>query len=309
MRTIESFIPLDKSWIIRMGILDLFYVRQQILLFLNEQEHLGNDLRCLKDVIINWETDLPIDVGESATLYRFLRVLTWTLGLEKKFVKRGTLLTRPITDDPDIRHWPQEKLLELDGGTSQWASAVALFGDGRRITNPPYKLQVTYDAINHWFGCCTSGKPWEPRVDQTILKQAQAYIRMLNGEPHGFVPEQAEDFCFAYAFGIMTAEEGLARWPSLTGHESNRTEKMPEVMVEAESGSVITSLDHRVIQAVLLRQIVEKKNVRISSGSLLSVKKSWPLFTDFLREYCPPELKYVHDPQSKFGKVPELRFF
>ena len=277
----NEFIPLDKSWIIRMGVLDVVNDHKDVLDFLDKQENLGDDLLALRNVVEVWNTDKPVDVGESGTLYRFFRFVSWKLGLNKEFVIRRTLKERKITNDPNIINLSQRELLKLDNNTSQWASAKVLLGDSERLENPPYKLKLTYEAVEHWNQKRVEGKSWEPKYDETIQRQAEAYCKLLNGEKFEFVSEQAEDFCFAYVFGFETLEEGEKNWPSLRGHESDRIEAMERELDNAKNGRGIESKDHRVVQAIAMWAKLNNKVVNIKYPE--SVNKSWPQFWDFMK--------------------------
>ena len=155
---ISKYYTLDKSWIIRMGFLDLTKGYKDIRGFLeNEYERLNDDLKSLKDICDKWDTSEPLDVGESGTLYRFLKFYFWKKGEEREFILRGTLKDREICDDPSIIKRSLEKLKDkkLDNGTSQWQSAAILsafvLGEKiKQIENPASKVQVTYNAIDHW---------------------------------------------------------------------------------------------------------------------------------------------------------------
>lgn len=276
----KKYIPLDKSWINRMGILDMVNGHDDTQKFLSTQENLGDDLLALKRAAEVWKSDEPMDVGESGTLYRLLKFASWKLGLNKKFVTQGTLSSRKVTDDPNIVNFSQTELLKLDGGTSQWASAAVLLGDMEKLENPPFKLKASYDAVNHWKSQREKGLVWEPRYDETILNQATAYISMLKGEKVEFVPQQAEDFCFAYMFGYMTAEEGEKKWPALRNHESDRIVEAQETLKNTKEGKEITSKDHRVVQAIAMWSKVNNKKVNIIYPE--SVNKTWPMFWEFL---------------------------
>jgi hypothetical protein len=276
----KKYIPLDKSWIIRMGILDMINGYDDIQKFLSEQQSLGEDLLALKRTAINWNSNKPIDVGESGTLYRLLKFISWKIDLDKRFITRGTLASRKITDDPSIVHFSQRELLALDNGTSQWATAAVLLGDKERLPDPPFKLQLTYEAVDHWKKKRRGGDAWVSRYDATISHQAQTYLELLKGRKIAFVSEQAEDFCFAYTFGYITAEEGEKRWPALHGHESDRIVEMKEALEVAKSGREIISKDHRVVQAIAMWGKINNKNVNITHPSV--VNKSWPQFWDFL---------------------------
>jgi hypothetical protein len=262
-----------------------------IIKFLKQHhDNLSDDLLALYRASLQWKSNEPIDVGESGTLYRFLKFASWKMGLNKKFILQGTLKYRKICNDPEIVNWSLKKLLTLDNGTSQWASASVLMGNQENpistsrngpilalpklgIQNPPYKLQVTYDAVEHWKSAREKGESWQPRFDETILAQASAYLQWLKEGKMDFKPQQAEDYCFARAFDIMTAQQGEARWPSLRGHESDRILEMEDALKQNE----VTSKDHRVVQAVaMLRK--NKKCIKYPD----CVKKTWPQFWKFM---------------------------
>ncbi len=276
----RDLIPLDKSWIIRMGILDIVHGHKDIQSFLESQENLGDDLVALKRASELWTGNKPIDVGESGTLYRFLLFASWKLGLKKQFITRGTLRDRHVANDPTIVNLSLHELLKLDKGTSQWASAAVLLGNEEKIPNPPYKLQVTYAAVEQWNEKRKAGKVWGPRYDQTIERQAEVFLKLLAGQHPAFIPEQAEDYCFARTFGYITQEEGDRRWPALRNHESDRIAEMDAVLDAAIKGKAIDSRDHRVVQAISLWGIINHIPLKITHPE--SVSKTWPQFWAFL---------------------------
>lgn len=278
----KGFIPLDKSWIIRMGVLDMINNNKETLEFLNKQKNLGSDLLTLRNILR--KKNQEIDVGESGTLYRFLQFASWKLGLNHRFVKHGTLKHRNITDDPKIINLSQKELLKLDSGTSQWASASVLMGDKERIENPPTKLALSYEAFDHWHFQRKQNLLWKPKYDKTILKQALSFIELLKTNLTSFVPEHSEDYCFARAFNLISKNEGQNKFPSIAGHESNRLKEMETCLQQASAGKEIESKDHRVIQA--LAMLHQTKNLQIKFKYPKSVNKSWPQFWDFLEWTC-----------------------
>ncbi len=177
----QKYIPLDKSWIMRMGILDLLHGRNDILQFLDEQEYLSDDLFALKKALEDWLTGDVIDVGESGTLFRFLQFVSWKYGLNKKFTKHKTLKERKICSNSEIINYPLSELLKLDHGTSQWASAAVLCGNTEKIENPPFKLSLTYKTVDHWNSKRQASEKWEPKYDKTISVQAEAFLRKFKG--------------------------------------------------------------------------------------------------------------------------------
>jgi len=279
-KELNKYLPLEKSWIIRMGLLDLLNNGSQIKTFLDTQENLGSDLLALKRVVQDWGSDRPLNVGESGTLYRFLLFISWNLNLKKSFIIAGTLKDRQVTQDPMIINLSQKELLELDGKTSQWASAKAIIGDGERLVNPPHLLDMTYEAIRHWHNRTSQNLDWEPNIDRTIKHQAEAFLGLLETGKTSFTPKQAEDYCFARALDLITKEEGEERWPALKNHESDRIESMEEELNNVKEGRPIISKDHRVVQAIAIWAKVNKKDVHFEHPE--SVNKTWPLFWSFL---------------------------
>jgi hypothetical protein len=293
----NNFIPLDKSWIMRMGILDIIHGKKDINNFLAKQKNLSDDLLALKKSAVDWNKNITIDVGESGTLFRFLQFVSWKKELNKKFITKGTLAKRKINNNPEIINFSQAQLLKLDNKTSQWASVAALCGDKIRLKDAPYKLKLTYEAIDHWNRQRGNGKKWTARYDETIFAQAETFLKLLNGKKVNFSPQQAEDYCFAFTFGYITKKEGEKRWPSLKGHESNRIKKMSEMLDSAKKGKAITSKDHRVVQAIAMWGKLNNKKINPHTKGLRprrfgvgvkilypnSVKKSWPQFWNFLK--------------------------
>ena len=146
----KKYIPLDKYWTIRMGVLDIIHGYPDMKKFLDKEENLGGDIQALHRASEVWNTTKSVDVGESGTLYRFLQFISWKQDLNKKIIKRGTLKHRKVCNDPEIVNWNLNQLLELDGGTSQWASSAILLGNKEKIKNPPYFIKKTYEALKHW---------------------------------------------------------------------------------------------------------------------------------------------------------------
>lgn len=280
--SLGRYTPLDKSWIIRMGLLDLVNSKKTILSFLNNQKNLSDDLLALKRVAENWSTNNPLDVGESGTLYRFVQFALWKLNKSNKVIKRGTLLSRNVCTNSDIINLPIKELLKIDNGTSQWASASVLLGNEERIANPPNKLKLTYEAVEHW----KNNSPWISRQDKTIKRQAKAFINLIKTGTLNFIPEHSEDYCFARAFNLITPKEGERLFPSLAGHETNRLEEMEKAIKQAENNLPIDSKDHRVIQAVVMRQISLGKTFSVLHKE--AVNKTWPQFWDFINYFQKP---------------------
>lgn len=276
----ENLIPLDKSWIIRMGVLDILNGYDDIIEFLESQDKLGDDLISLNEAAKTWDKSHEINVGESATLFRFLQLASWKLRLNKKFIKEGTLKNRKISEDSRIINYSLKDLLELDNQTSQWASASVLLGNKERLENPTEKLRLTYEAVEHWNSQRNKNRPWILRYDETILKQAESFIEFLQSGKLNFIPKHSEDYCFARAFNLLTSKEAEKIWPSLKGHESNRIIEMEIQLKNFEEGKEIDSKDHRVIQSIAMLSMSINKPFSFLYPH--SVNKSWPQFWKFI---------------------------
>jgi len=273
---LEEFIPLEKSWLIRMGVLDIINGRRQIIDVLEAQPagSLGTDLEALLRAARLWGKGAVINIGESGTLYRFLLFANWTFDMGITFEVEGTLRTRQLTTDKSVVSLSVDELLRLDANTSQWASASVLFADAKRPAGDlPYHLAMTFDAKKHWLKRVGCGADWSPRKDSTIARQARAYAGYLEIGQIDFKPMQAEDYCFARAFGLMSAGEGEVRWPSLRQHESDRIAEMERLL----AADIIDSHDHRVVQALAMLGV---EQLRFSDPTC--VAKSWPQFWKYL---------------------------
>ncbi len=285
MKSISTYlqwIPLDKSWLTRMGTLDILHKNRSIESKLLGYKNISEDLSALITASRAWNTDEVLYVGESATLYRILQFASWKFDLHKKFAKEGSLLERVIENDPQIINLSQKELLKLDSGTTQWATAAVICGDMERWSDVPSKLVETYNAVEEWQQCKISGAEWNVRHDKTIIRQVDFFISTLGGHTVTFLPLCSDDYCFARAFGFITSEKGLEMWPSLVGHETNRIEEMEKSLTQASLEGSVDSLDHRVIQSIAMWGRVNNKKIIFKYKD--KVAKSWPYFWEFLDE-------------------------
>lgn len=275
---VEPYIPLDKSWAIRIGVQDLLHgdVDNTISQLENNQP-LCDDLSVFKNILENWEETNLINVGESGTLYRFFKYINWNYDLDKEFIVEGTLIDRKITDDPNVIFLKQKSLLQLDNQTSQWASASVLCGDETRLIDPPFKLGLTYEAWGAWH----TGEGNRHLIkDSTLRNQALTFMHLKEGSRPEFEAEQAEDYPFALTFEYLTVDEGLERWPSLVGHESNRIIEMSKMLDNAKNGQEVSSKDHRIVQALGMWGLVNQVDIKFTNPN--SVSKSWPKYWEFI---------------------------
>ena len=292
-----SYVPLDKSWTIRMGFLDITrgYGSKDILHFLESQKDLGEDIKALARVASIWNTKEPLDVGESGTIYRLVRFYIWKEKIDREIITRGTLTKRvkEMKAGPEIVTWHLKQLLTLEHGTTQWATAAILFGNSETLPEVPFYLQKTYDSLAHWNSQRKKGKVWIPQKDVTLSTQVKEYISYLKTGKISIVSHRLGDcdlYCFLRAFNRITRKEGEVIWPQLKSHESDRFLEMERTLEELYSGNIIHSRDHRVVQAeAMLLQSRDKskgaKELKKYFSNPDCVNKTWPQFWEFM-DYC-----------------------
>lgn len=280
MEDYNKYIPLDKSWLTRVGVLDIINGYTDIEKFIENQQSTNDDILSIRNASIAWRNNQHINVGESATLYRLLQFASWKFNLHKVFIKERSLKDRDITNDPSIINLTQTELLKLDNGTTQWATASVICGNEERLPNPPLKLQETYDAVSHWKTQRKRNLCWESKYDVTTQRQALVFLELLKGKEVNYTPLCSDDYCFARVFNFIDKENGVKSWPSLIGHETNRIEEMENAIREAKKNCTVSSKDHRVIQALAMWSTVNKKSLIFKNPT--GVNKSWPNFWNFL---------------------------
>ncbi len=318
---ILGFIPYHKSLIIRMGILDLINTHHSChcLDFLTNNLHnLPDDLIVLRNVLLKWESENEINIGESGTIYRFLKFYCWKKGIKKRFILEGTLKNRDICDDPNIVNMPVSKLLELDNNTQQWASASVLVNSSlnpdtpiEKLIDVPIHLYTYQDLYPKLFLTIDCKKEWEKMLcldelalftsynklsvfDPNIERQALSYVLYRLGGRMDLAALSAEDYCLARAFGKISVDDAKSEFKSLRGHESNRLEEMEKAL----ASDVILSKDHRVVQAMVM-----KNNSAWDVEYPQAVNKSWPQFwkfMEFINKHSNPEDKMWEDLKVKY---------
>jgi hypothetical protein len=287
---IRNTIPFDKSIVIRYLMLDLkngnwhgtnSFIKE------NMGENLGDDVTAALNARLSWDKSTTINVGESGTLLRFLTYYNWQTDAGKEFEIHGTLQDRAISNDKaKILTNSLTKLLTLDGGTSQWASAAYLFrADSARLPRvSPHKLRVTKTAVDDYRIELWKYNRWVAPLDRTILNQAMAAVnyKACKGTRMMYVyVYHSEEYCLARVFDRITVEDGAARFPSLANHESNRLVETDRAKAQFQATGVIDSNDHRIVQALVIFAILN--NMKYTCTNPNCVTKSWPKFWEFAK--------------------------
>jgi len=320
-QNIDQFLPPFKSWIIRNGFLDIRFGYDDIIKYLDKEKNLGGDAKALQRIAKVWGTDESHDVGESGSIYRIDTFNKWLNNEDYEIIVRKTLIKRSKTKmctNPEIVNWPLEKLLTLDGnpkvkstpeapypGTSQWGTAFLLSGNEeqlrspRMIANPPFYLEITYDALEHWTTRRDAGQTWDPILDITLRAQAEGFVELYTAKQQSTekrwkpTEKQKRDcdlYCFYRGFDYMTTEQGMRKWPHIVGHETDRFEEMDDQLPKYRKGELIDSEDHRVVQTLAMKMMIDKLGISVDEVRSYfakpdAVDKTWPLFWDFL-EVC-----------------------
>jgi hypothetical protein len=265
--TEQKYIPLDKSWVIRMGFLDLTRGYKDIVGFLETQTDLGDDLTGLLRVCQSWEGNGPLDVGESGTILRFVRYYLWKNNIKREIKVTETLEERSknrISNDPNIVNMGPEELGELDDKTSQWQTVAYVFGDRRRVNRPKYKLRLTYQSVEHWEERRRKGQCWDAITDETITRQVLGFIEYMKTGKISSKPQQPEDFFFYEMFGIKIDPSIAYEYESLQGHETKRLDTLREISEAVSSGDKIKTKDHRGVTAAAMYMKTRDKSLSVA---------------------------------------------
>ena len=221
-------IPLDlqanhKSRGIRGAFLDYQVGSHEVVNRLASDPNQCDDLLATVDAIEDLEARRNMRVRNAGTLCRIAVMGIWLRGLGLEVIKGDELAARPMTDDPRIANLSQAELLAsplvaADKGTTQWASAKAIWGDDDRLPTPPPKVLETYQTIDEWRVARAAGEIWLPGKDRNLTKQAVLYIRMLTGEVVELEEADKKDsefFVFRTMLGLSSVEEA-ARYECVT---------------------------------------------------------------------------------------------
>lgn len=278
-----KFIPLDKSHSLCLGAIDIIHGRgERFLREIDKWAYSNNnnvpiDVRAACSCARVWnDPKSSIPVGNSKTLYCLLKFAMWLKNDQRMCLVGDDLFSRETCRDPSVTKWDQKKLMTLEGGSPQWASASVISGDKEKIYDAPYHLSLTYRAIHQW----NTGK-YALQLDKPILGQSRAFQDLLKSRSTSWEPETPEDYCFARSFDKISLSSGRQKWPFLMCKASNRILQMETAMSEYNQGKTISSYDHRIVQAIAMKSLFDSKSISFSNPTV--VDKSWPSFWEFLQ--------------------------
>ena len=281
----QKLIPLFKSWMIRMGCLDMVHGYDDIVKFVETTDlPLNYDIEATAKAAKQWLAgEQSIDVGESGTLARFAKYANWKFGLGKDFIYHGTLKTRKIFDYDELStNDTIDYLLTLDGGTTQVASAAITYGHTGTTSNLAalMYLQVSVEARPHYHERRAAGKTWDIRFDPTLGAQCEDFLSRIRTGEGTLDPDTIDCDLYLYmrALEIMSREEGENKWPHMTNHESSRFVEMDKQLNNYYAGREITTKDHRVVSSIEeLFELQKRGLIQIPKGKL----PQKPVFTNY----------------------------
>ena len=275
-------LPLDKSWI---KCLTLLEIRGgfdgKIRRFLNNfpEDEMSDDVKACRDLLNAWNNKnyyLPV------RNFRSLAVGLEAIMRTKKEIKYEMLMGSQL-----------KKRKLHDENSSQGISAMILCGKLEnvikefRIVNP-YKLnhhnRVAFEALVSYetekdFKTYDISKSIY-KEDKTLMKQFDFFINKLQGNDIELKIDSAEDVPLAVAFGLMDLKTAEEKYPQLRNHETDRIEEMKN---NFDSG-VCISIDHRIVMARSMIDVINGKLPDRLIAYPKSTNKSFPKFWNYIKE-------------------------
>ena len=287
-----GYIPLDKSYIIRMVVLDMTHNKAADSIAFIKKHGLdvcGEDIYSAYETACAWNTGGPIPVGKAGTLLRLSRFASWYHKTPKVFIMDPELENRHPCNDPSIVDWPIERLKNVPGDpTGQWVSAALLIRGPEPVRNPDPKQRLTNESREHWYSRRVKGSKglmWEPRYDPTILRQAVAFLELLYTGQTEWTGTHSEDFGPAKAFErisgkqYITVEQETVWKPKLEKQESDRPLVIRQVLDAVDSHQPIVSNDHRMVYSAIMYGMLNYPGITLEELQIANpraMNKSWP---------------------------------
>jgi hypothetical protein len=300
---LRKFMPLDKCWTIRLGVLDILNGRQDHISNeisswerLHGPKSITKDIKALHACARNWdEQSMVVQVSDCRTLYCFLKYASWKLKDMRSYMIGDDLLIRAPHADPKIVDWDQTKLMTLEGGSTCWASAKVLLGCTHRVFLPPRLLEMTYNAVCTWKASTKRGTgEYGLFGDMILFRQAAAFWDIIHKgkslKVEDLLPDTQsrssrpdplpQDYFMLRTFGVINMVEGRKQFPELS-YRRDRISDMEKQLGNLQMGKPIDTKDHRIIQAITMKSMYDGKAADIIHVD--AVEKSWPAFWEFLQ--------------------------
>ncbi|MEI6849820.1 MAG: hypothetical protein WCK29_02160, partial [archaeon] len=170
-----------------------------------------------------------------------------------------------------------EKMLELDKEEDGWAASYILVNEiSKSMMEHPY-LEESLKAVRH----LKERKElhigyWDIHYDDSILRQAENFVSLINEGIINFSVRSPNDYPFAKVFKIE-GKRDLSKWNLIYQAETEKS------IAEYEKGIPISSTNERVIHALAMNASFFGKKVEFKHPECAT--ESWPKFWKFLNDH------------------------
>ena len=251
-----DIIPYDKYWLFGLGILDMLHDYDDIYSFLElNTNNLTTDLYDFKFTVIDWYSNLSIIyIGKSFALFNILSFIITKLNRNKLLYYDNTIIDN--TNTLPFSNYTQQQLLDIN---IYWCIALILLGDPIRLSNPPIKIDIIYQAYQHWKEKRSIGEYWIEKKNIYIQNLFDYFLHLY----HNSIP--------------INIEIELPKMLKLIHYNQNyqNTTKI-QLLVQQYNNGIIDIKDSKLIECIILISILSKKKITITYPEL--VKKNWNKF-------------------------------
>lgn len=226
-----------------------------------------------------WRKGNDVLVRNDMQLFQMLKFVAWRLGIEKKFVREGTLRNIVSLEDPSFADLGIMDLLEVDH-SGVFASAATICGD--RISRsdmpllmPPY-LERTAHAVYLWHQAEKYRQPWGIPIDLSAVRQLKAMVSLIRGEGVVFEPECPRDFFFGKIFGRVTLDDALERWPDFALSFKERIKLFDAQVAKYSNQKIIESPYGPEMRAMVMHSKTRRSRCLVDNRCVAT--HDWPDF-------------------------------
>lgn len=279
-----SIIPYDKYWILQMGILDMINDKDSIFIFLENNQNITEELKNFKITYLDWTFNKNIVyVGYSNYIYYVLIYIIYKKNLNIELFTDDNIKKINDNEIKKILDFSQNNLIDLgekDIYYIYFASALILLGDEERLDSPPLFIKKTYKIVDEWNKSYNMDENWDLKYDPIIEHQFN-YLKKYNSNNHiSFIPKYSEDF-FYYSILRDNLKIKKNSYNCFNKIKQNLLllKEIKDTLYQYKTDKTILSKNDRIIQAIVIKSILEKKNIKVKYPNC--VQKSWNNFWNY----------------------------
>lgn len=260
-----DIIPYDKYWLFGLGILDMLNNYDDIYSFLElNTNNLTNDLYDFKLTFLDWYADKSIIyIGKSYALYNILLFIMTKLNVNKQLYFDNTIVE--YNNTLNYINYTQKELVDIN---IYWCIALILLGDPIRLSNPPVKIDIIYNAYQYW--------KEKRNKDEYLIDRKNIYIKNL----------------FNYYLDLQNnsieidIEIVLPKMLKMINYNIEYMDSTRiKLLIEQYNNGIIELKDSKLIECIVLISILCKKKLVIKYPEL--VKKNWNQFWIYFTRLLP----------------------